>query len=152
MSVDLSLLIKYIGQVVLVVNTASQCGFTPQYQELQELYQSYHDRGFVVLAFPCNQFGGQEPGTNDEIKEFCQLNYGVSFPVMEKIEVNGTHTHPVFAYLKKECPGILGTEKIKWNFTKFLIDREGKPYKRYAPSVKPSEIKTDIELLLGGKA
>ncbi len=135
------------GKVVLVVNTASNCGFTPQYKELEELYQRYKERGLVILGFPCNQFGGQEPGTAQEIQSFCELNYGVTFPLFEKIEVNGSGTHPLFKYLKKELPGKIGGP-IKWNFTKFLLDSEGKPIKRFAPSKAPNAIEGDIQALL----
>ena len=130
-------------QVVLVVNTASKCGFTPQFQGLEELYKKYRDQGFVVLGFPCNQFAGQDPGSNEEILEFCQVNYGVTFPMFSKIDVNRKNAHPLFEYLKSELPGTLG-KKIKWNFTKFLISKEGKPLKRYSPTVKPAEIEEDI--------
>ncbi|MCL6442490.1 MAG: glutathione peroxidase [Alicyclobacillus sp.] len=138
----------YEGQVLLVVNTASKCGFTPQYKGLQELYERFSGRGFSVLAFPCNQFGNQEPGTNDEIQEFCHVNYGVTFPVFAKVEVNGERTHPLFSYLKRSVPGILGSESIKWNFTKFLVNREGEVVSRYAPQTTPEDIAPDIEKLL----
>lgn len=138
----------YKGKLLLVVNTASQCGFTPQYRGLEALYQKYKSKGFVVLAFPCNQFGAQEPGTNQEIAHFCEHHYNVTFPVFEKIEVNGPKTHPLFEFLKSNGPGILGTEAIKWNFTKFLIDRQGKVAKRYAPQTTPEAIEKDIEKLL----
>jgi len=136
------------GKVLLVVNTASKCGFTPQFAGLEELYEKYREQGLEVLGFPCNQFGKQDPGTNDEITEFCQLNYGVSFPMFGKIEVNGSGTDPLFQHLKKEAPGALGTERIKWNFTKFLIDGNGKVVKRYAPTVKPKDIEKDVKKLL----
>ena len=136
------------GKVLLVVNTASKCGFTPQFAGLEELYEKYREQGLAVLGFPCNQFGNQDPGSNDEITEFCQLNYGVSFPMFGKIEVNGSGTDPLFKHLKKEAPGALGTERIKWNFTKFLIDGEGNVVKRYAPTVKPKDIEKDIKKLL----
>ena len=139
----------YRGKVLLVVNTASKCGFTPQFGGLEELYQKYKDKGLVILGFPCNQFGKQDPGSDDEIQEFCQLNYGVSFPMLAKIDVNGSNADPLFQHLKKEAPGALGTEAIKWNFTKFLIDAEGNVVKRYAPKDKPSAIGRDIEKLLG---
>jgi glutathione peroxidase len=139
----------YRGKVLLVVNTASKCGFTPQFGGLEELYQKYKDKGLVILGFPCNQFGKQDPGSDDEIQEFCQLNYGVSFPMLAKIDVNGSNADPLFQHLKKEAPGALGTEAIKWNFTKFLIDTEGNVVKRYAPKDKPSAIGRDIEKLLG---
>lgn len=138
----------YKGKVVLVVNTASKCGFTPQYQGLEELYKKYKDDGFVVLGFPCNQFGGQEPGDADEIASFCELNYGVSFPIFDKVDVNGDNTHPVFKYLKAELGGFLNSG-IKWNFTKFLLDKQGKPIKRYAPLTKPESIEGEIKNLLG---
>ncbi len=136
------------AQAYLVVNTASKCGFTPQYAGLEQLWQTYQGRGLKVLGFPCDQFGGQEPGNEADIGEFCQLNYGVSFPLFAKIEVNGANAHPLFAALKKDAPGILGTEAIKWNFTKFLLDGSGNVIKRYAPSTKPEEIAADIEPLL----
>ena len=136
------------GKVLLVVNTASKCGFTPQFAGLEELYEKYREQGLEVLGFPCNQFGKQDPGTNEEITEFCQLNYGVSFPMFGKIEVNGSGTDPLFQHLKKEAPGALGTERIKWNFTKFLIDSNGKVVKRYAPTVKPKDIEKDVKKLL----
>ena len=141
-------LADYKGKVLLVVNTASKCGFTPQFAGLEELYEKYRDRGLVILGFPCNQFGRQDPGSNDEIQEFCQLNYGVSFPVFGKIEVNGNGADPIFKYLKKEAPGALGTERIKWNFTKFLIDAEGNVVRRYAPTDKPKAIEKDVKALL----
>ncbi|MAQ19347.1 MAG: glutathione peroxidase [Sandaracinus sp.] len=136
------------GKVALIVNTASKCGFTPQYEGLEKLHAKYADQGLVVLGFPCNQFGAQEPGSAEEISGFCQKNYGVSFPMHEKIEVNGDGTHPVYSFLKGEKPGFLGTEKIKWNFTKFLVDKQGKVVKRYAPTTKPEAIAGDIEKLL----
>ncbi len=138
----------YRGKVLLVVNTASKCGFTPQFGGLEELYQAYKDKGLVILGFPCNQFGKQDPGSDDEIQEFCQLNYGVSFPMFAKIDVNGDDADPLFQHLKKEAPGALGTQAIKWNFTKFLIDADGNVVKRYAPKDKPSAIGRDIEKLL----
>ncbi|WKW40712.1 glutathione peroxidase [Kosakonia cowanii] len=133
----------YVGKVVLVVNTASHCGFTPQYAGLETLYQKYAAQGLVVLGFPCNQFGKQEPGSADDIAQTCHINYGVSFPMFEKIEVNGAAAHPLFRYLKKALPGVLG-ERIKWNFTKFLIGRDGKPIKRFAPFTKPEKMETAI--------
>ncbi|MCH2555768.1 MAG: glutathione peroxidase [Alcanivorax sp.] len=136
------------GKVLLIVNTASKCGFTPQYQGLQKLYDNFADRGLEVLGFPCNQFGHQEPGDAGEIGAFCEKNYGVRFPVFEKIDVNGEHAHPLFRYLKAEAPGVLGTEGIKWNFTKFLVDRDGRVVKRYAPKDKPEKLADDIEALL----
>jgi glutathione peroxidase len=138
----------YQGKVLLVVNTASKCGFTPQFAGLEEMYEKYQGKGLEILGFPCNQFGKQDPGSNDEITEFCQLNYGVSFPMFGKIEVNGGGTDPLFKHLKKEAPGALGTQRIKWNFTKFLIDGEGKVVKRYAPTVKPKDIEKDVSKLL----
>ncbi len=138
----------YRGKVVLVVNVASKCGFTPQYKGLEAVFRKYRDRGLVILGFPCDQFGHQEPGDEKEIREFCSLNYDVSFPMFAKIEVNGPHTHPLYAYLKKQAPGLLGSEAIKWNFTKFLIDRDGRVVKRYAPTDTPEAIAKDIEKLL----
>ncbi|MFA6110808.1 MAG: glutathione peroxidase [Candidatus Latescibacterota bacterium] len=139
---------EYRGKVLLIVNTASKCGLTPQYEGLQQLYDQYRDRGLVVLGFPCNQFAGQEPGTEEEIAGFCQVNYGVTFPMFAKIEVNGDGAHPLYQWLKSERPGLLSSEAIKWNFTKFLVDAAGQPVKRYAPQTKPEEIKPDIEALL----
>ena len=136
------------GKVLLIVNVASQCGFTPQYAGLEALYRKYKDRGFEVLAFPCNQFGGQEPGSAEEIVTFCSTNYDVTFPVFAKVEVNGSNAEPLYDWLKSEQPGVLGTKRIKWNFTKFLIDREGRVVERYAPTVEPSAIEKDIERLL----
>jgi len=141
-------LTAYRNKVILIVNVASKCGFTDQYDGLETLYQTYAERGFVVLGFPCNQFGSQEPGTEDQIEEFCRLNYGVSFPMFAKIEVNGKNSHPLYQLLKKERPGIAGSGSIKWNFTKFLINREGEVVQRFAPSKKPLSIKKQIELLL----
>ncbi|MCW3848794.1 glutathione peroxidase [Sphingomonas sp. LB-2] len=138
----------YAGQVLLIVNTASACGFTPQLGDLEALYRDYHPRGFSVLAFPCNQFGAQEPGSAEEIATFCEKNYGVTFPVFAKIEVNGANAAPIFAHLKKEAPGLLGSEAIKWNFTKFLVDRAGRVVERYAPTTSPKDIAKDIEKLL----
>ena len=138
----------YKGKVLLVVNTASKCGFTPQFAGLEEVYEKYKDKGLEVLGFPCNQFGKQDPGNNDEIMEFCQLNYGVSFPMFGKIEVNGANADPLFKHLKKAAPGALGTEGIKWNFTKFLIDSSGTVIRRYAPKDAPKVIARDIEKLL----
>ena len=138
----------YRGKVLLIVNTASKCGFTPQYEGLEELYRDYKDRGFEILAFPCNQFGAQEPGDAAEIANFCSLTYDVTFPVFGKIDVNGPDAAPLYRWLKKEAPGLLGTEGIKWNFTKFLIDRDGKVVDRYAPQTKPGDIAADIEQLL----
>ena len=136
------------GKVLLVVNTASKCGFTPQYDGLEALWKQYGERGFEVLAFPCNQFGGQEPGTADQIEEFCKVNFGLSFPLMAKIEVNGPNETPLYSWLKSEAPGVMGTKSIKWNFTKFLIDRDGKVVRRYGPTDKPQSIARDIEKLL----
>ena len=136
------------GKVLLVVNTASKCGFTPQYDGLEALWKQYGERGFEVLAFPCNQFGGQEPGTADQIEEFCKVNFGLSFPLMAKIEVNGPNETPLYSWLKSEAPGVMGTKSIKWNFTKFLIDRDGKVVRRYGPTDKPQSIAKDIEKLL----
>ncbi|MBV6390680.1 MAG: Hydroperoxy fatty acid reductase gpx1 [Nitrosomonas europaea] len=142
------LLGDYKGKVLLIVNTASKCGFTPQYQGLEDLYRRYKDRGFVVLAFPCNQFGHQEPGSESEIQQFCTTRYDVSFPVFAKIEVNGANTHPLYRYLKNEKSGVLGTKAIKWNFTKFLVDRSGHVVRRYASADKPESLTGDIEQLL----
>ncbi len=136
------------GKVLLIVNVASECGFTPQYEGLEKLYETYQKQGFEILAFPCNQFGGQEPGMPKQIQNFCKVNFGVTFPLFTKIDVNGKHTHPLYAYLKKKAPGVLGTEAIKWNFTKFLIDRQGNVITRYASSTKPEKITKDIEKLL----
>jgi glutathione peroxidase len=136
------------GQVLLIVNTASHCGFTPQYEGLEALQRELYPRGFSVLGFPCNQFGAQEPGSAAEIGAFCTTHFGVTFPMFAKIDVNGADAHPLYAFLTKARRGILGTRAIKWNFTKFLIDREGKPVKRYAPSVKPDDIKSEILALL----
>ena len=136
------------GKVLLVVNTASKCGFTPQYAGLEKLWRKYRNRGFEVIAFPCNQFGGQEPGDAAEIASFCLLNYGVSFPVMGKVEVNGSGAAPLFRWLKDEARGLLGTQRIKWNFTKFLIDRDGQVVRRFAPADKPEKLETAIEGLL----
>lgn len=143
-------LADYRGKVLLIVNTASKCGFTPQFAGLEQLYQQYRDRGLMILGFPCNQFGRQDPGSNTEIQEFCQLNYGVSFPVFGKIEVNGSGADPLFRHLKKAAPGALGLQGIKWNFTKFLVDANGEVVKRYAPTMKPEDIAADIEAQLGG--
>ena len=138
----------YRGKVLLLVNVASRCGLTPQYKGLEALYQQSRDRGLEVLGFPCNQFGAQEPGTADQIQEFCQLNYGVKFPMFGKIDVNGSGAHPLFKFLTSEKPGILGIEAIKWNFTKFLVDKNGNPVKRYAPNTEPKDIAAEIEKLL----
>jgi glutathione peroxidase len=136
------------GEVMLIVNVASQCGFTPQYEGLEALQRKYGDRGFTVVGFPCNQFGAQEPGNAEEISTFCKLNYDVSFPLMGKIDVNGDDAAPIYKHLKDEAPGLLGSKAIKWNFTKFLVDRSGKVVKRYAPQTKPEELTRDIEVLL----
>ena len=141
-------LAAYRGKVLLVVNTASKCGFTPQYKGLQALFEQYRERGLEVLGFPCDQFGHQEPGSEADINSFCELNFGVSFPLFAKINVNGKDAHPLFAHLKSEAPGLLGSEGIKWNFTKFLVDREGKTVSRYAPATAPETIAKDIEALL----
>lgn len=137
-----------LGKVLLVANTASKCGFTPQYDGLEELYQDYRDRGFEVLAFPCNQFGGQEPGDAGEIAEFCKVNFGLTFPLMAKVDVNGDNASPLFDWMKREKPGVMGSKAIKWNFTKFLIDRSGQVAKRYGPTDAPKTIAKDIEKLL----
>lgn len=139
---------QYQGKVLLIVNTASNCGFTPQYKGLEAVYRQFKDKGVVVLGFPCNQFGAQEPGSADEIGAFCERNYGVTFPLFGKIEVNGTNAHPLYKHLKSEAPGLMGTEAIKWNFTKFLVGKDGKVYKRYAPQTAPEGVVMDIERLL----
>lgn len=144
-NVDLS---DYAGRVLLIVNTASKCGFTPQYEGLEELQAQFKDRGFEVLAFPCNQFGAQEPGSEEEIVEFCTTRFSATFPIFAKIDVNGADAHPLYSWLKSEAKGVLGTERIKWNFTKFLIDGEGKVFKRYGSQTKPAAIAKDIESLL----
>jgi len=136
------------GKVLLIVNTASACGFTPQFAGLEALWKAYADKGLVVVGFPSNEFGNQDPGSNDEIASFCELNYGVSFPMMEKVEVNGAKAHPLFKWLTQEAPGVLGTTGIKWNFTKFLVGKDGKVIRRYAPSDKPESMKQDIEAAL----
>lgn len=141
-----------VGKVVLVVNTASKCGFTPQYAGLEDLWRKHRDQGFEVIAFPCNQFGGQEPGDSDEIASFCDINFGLSFPLMGKVDVNGHDVDPLFDWLKAEAPGVLGSKSIKWNFTKFLIDRTGKVVRRYAPTDKPAALEKDIERLLRAPA
>jgi len=141
-------LAEFAGKVTLVVNTASKCGFTPQYAGLQSLYDEYKDKGLVVLGFPCNQFGAQEPGGEAEIGAFCERNYGVGFPMFAKIDVNGPGTHPIYKALKKAAPGLLGSESIKWNFTKFLIDRDGNVVERFAPTTKPEDLKPAIDKLL----
>jgi glutathione peroxidase len=139
----------YRGKVLLVVNVASECGFTPQYRGLEELHEQFKDRGFAVLGFPCNQFGAQEPGNEAQIKSFCETRFGVSFPLFAKIDVNGSAAHPLYEFLKSSEPGLLGTEGIKWNFTKFLVGKDGRPLKRYAPQTKPEAIAGDIEAALG---
>lgn len=139
---------QYRGKVLLIVNTASKCGFTPQYEGLQELYDTYRNKGFEVLAFPCNQFLNQEPLGDKEISEFCSVNFNTTFPVMKKIDVNGSNQSPLFRFLKKKLPGRFGLKRIGWNFTKFLVDKNGKPFRRYAPSTTPEQLKEDIEKLL----
>jgi glutathione peroxidase len=136
------------GKVMLIVNTASACGFTPQFAGLESLWEKYRDKGLVVMGFPSNEFGGQDPGTDGEIASFCEVNYGVTFPMMSKVKVNGSGAHPLWQWLTKEAPGILGSKSIKWNFTKFLVDRSGKVLKRYAPTDKPESIEKDIEAAL----
>lgn len=142
---------RYKGNVLLIVNTASKCGFTPQYEGLEQLYQKYAAQGLVILGFPCNQFGSQEPGDNEQINQFCQLNYGVSFPMFAKIAVNGTDTHPLYQWLKQQAPGLLGSQAIKWNFTKFLIGRDGNVVARYAPATKPTALEKQLTELLAVK-
>lgn len=142
-------LADYEGKVLLIVNTASKCGFTPQFAGLEKLYQKYKEQGLEVLGFPCNQFGGQDPGSNQEIGSFCQRNYGVSFPMFAKVDVKGPEAHAIFRYLTREAKGILGSENIKWNFTKFLVSRDGKVLNRYAPTTKPESLEEDIEKALG---
>jgi glutathione peroxidase len=139
---------RYKGKVVLVVNTASKCGYTPQYKGLEALYAKYKGQGLEILGFPCNQFGAQEPGTEKEIEQFCELNYGVTFPMFAKVDVNGDQAAPVYRYLKAEKPGLLGTETIKWNFTKFLVDRSGRPIARYASNATPESLAGDVEQAL----
>ncbi|SDM44796.1 glutathione peroxidase [Fictibacillus solisalsi] len=139
---------EYEGKVLVIVNTASKCGFTPQYKELQALYDEFKDQGVEILGFPCNQFAGQEPGNEEEIQEFCQLNYGVAFPMFAKVDVKGDHVHPLFTYLTNEAPGILGSKAIKWNFTKFLVNKQGAVVSRYSPQTSPKDMKKDIEALL----
>ena len=143
--VDLS---SYEGKTLLIVNVASKCGFTPQYKDLQNLYEKYQDQGLEVLGFPCNQFGAQEPGTNEEVKSFCDLNYNVSFKMFDKIDVNGLDASPLFKFLKHESPGIMGTEAIKWNFTKFLVNKDGQVMKRFAPKDGESEIESELQKIL----
>ncbi len=139
---------EYKGKPLLIVNVASQCGLTPQYDGLEKLYEKYKDQGFAVLGFPCNQFGGQEPGSETEIKTFCETSFGVKFPLFAKIDVNGPNAHPLYQYLVKERPGILNTEAIKWNFTKFLIDKDGNPVKRFAPTTLPADIEPELKKVL----
>ena len=139
---------QFKGKPLLIVNTASACGFTPQFAGLEDLHKSYGGKGLVVLGFPCNQFGAQDKGSNDEIAEFCQLNYGVSFPMMEKIDVNGSGAHPLYQWLSAEAPGLLGSKAIKWNFTKFLVGKDGAVIKRYAPTDRPASMARDIEAAL----
>jgi glutathione peroxidase len=139
---------EWEGKVILIVNTASKCGFTPQYKDLENLYEKYKEIGFLILGFPCNQFGSQEPGTSEEIAAFCELNFGVTFPMFSKIDVNGKNAHPLYKFLKEKLPGIAGTMAIKWNFTKFLVNKQGIPIKRYAPKIIPSEFEQDILDLL----
>ena len=141
-------LAQWRGRVLLIVNTASACGFTPQYGGLQALYHAYRDQGLVVLAFPCNQFGSQEPGSAEQIAQFCEHNYGVEFPLFDKIEVNGSHAHPLWRWLKDQASGVLGTEAIKWNFTKFLVGRDGQVIRRYGPQAAPDTLRDDIEIAL----
>jgi glutathione peroxidase len=143
---------SYLGKATLVVNVASKCGLTPQYEGLEALYTAYKDRGLMVLGFPCNQFGNQEPGSAEEIQSFCSLNYDVDFPMFSKIEVNGPGTHPLYRLLKAAAPGFLGSQKIKWNFTKFLIDRQGRVVKRFSPTTKPEKLSADIAKLLDTQA
>lgn len=142
-------LAKYKGQVTLIVNVASKCGFTPQYDGLEALYEKYKDKGFTVLGFPCNQFGAQEPGSDSEIQEFCRLNHGVKFPIMAKIDVNGGQADPLYKHLKETAPGLLGTEAIKWNFTKFLVGKDGRVLERFAPQTEPATLAKDVEKALG---
>jgi glutathione peroxidase len=139
---------EFTGKVMLIVNTASQCGFTPQFGGLEELHKKYADKGLAVLGFPCNQFGSQDPGNDSEISEFCQVNYGVSFPMMSKIDVNGPAAHPLYKWLSSEAPGLLGSKAIKWNFTKFLVGKDGQVIKRYAPTDKPADLVKDVEAAL----
>ena len=139
---------EYQGKTIVVVNTASKCGFTPQYEGSEKLYQKYKDQGLIILAFPCNQFANQEPGSSNDIKQFCEVNYGVSFPLFEKVDVNGRNAHPIFKYLKSKLSGGLFGSRIKWNFTKFLINKKGIPVKRFAPTTKPEKMETIIRRLL----
>tara|TARA_B100000949_G_C14273977_1_gene448717 strand:- start:948 stop:1442 length:495 start_codon:yes stop_codon:yes gene_type:complete len=139
---------RFRGKTILIVNTASKCGLTPQYEGLEQLYQKYQDRGLTILGFPCNQFGRQETGTSDEIQEYCQMNYGVTFPMFEKVEVNGRNAHPIFKFLTSELPGGLFGKRIKWNFTKFVIDKNGTPRKRFGPATRPEKMQGFIEKIL----
>ena len=139
---------QFKGQVMLIVNTASKCGFTPQFGGLEELHKTYADKGLVVVGFPCNQFGSQDPGSNGEIADFCQVSYGVSFPMMGKVDVNGPAAHPLYKWLSAEAPGLLGSKSIKWNFTKFLVGKDGQVIKRYAPTDKPADLAKDVEAAL----
>ncbi|MEE2731697.1 MAG: glutathione peroxidase [Pseudomonadota bacterium] len=139
---------EYKGKVLLVVNTASKCGFTPQFKGLEALYEKYKDKGFEILGFPCNQFGKQDPGSNEQISEFCELNYGVKFPMFQKVDVNGDGAHPLFKHLKEQAPGLLGTQAIKWNFTKFLVDQNGRVVQRFAPKDTPEKIESEVSKLL----
>ncbi|HYE38655.1 MAG TPA: glutathione peroxidase [Ramlibacter sp.] len=143
-------LAQFRGKPLLIVNTASACGFTPQFAGLEELHKKYGDRGLVVLGFPCNQFGSQDPGSNEEIASFCQVNYGVTFPMMAKIDVNGPEAHPLYRWLTAEAPGVLGSRAIKWNFTKFLVGKDGRVLKRFAPMDAPEKLSKDIEAALAG--
>lgn len=145
---DQGKLADFPARAYLVVNTASKCGFTPQYQGLEQLWQRYREQGLVVLGFPCNQFGGQEPGTEADISQFCEVNYGVTFPLFRKVEVNGAHAHPLFTALKGQAPGVVGTTGIKWNFTKFLFDASGQRVQRFAPSTRPDQLHEAVEALL----
>lgn len=138
---------EFEGKTIVIVNTASKCGLTPQYEGLENLYKKYKDKGLVILGFPCNQFGQQEKGTAEEISEFCEINYGVSFPMFDKVEVNGTNAHPIFKYLKSKLRGIFGSD-IKWNFTKFIIDKNGNPVKRFAPTTKPEKMESYLQKIL----
>ena len=141
-------LADYAGKVLLIVNTASKCGFTPQYAGLQGLHERFHDQGLVVMGFPCNQFGQQEPGDSQDIARFCETSFGVGFPMFQKVDVNGADAHPLFKHLKSAAPGLLGSEAIKWNFTKFLVGRDGAVFKRYAPQTSPEDLQQDIEQML----
>lgn len=141
-------LAEHRGEVMLIVNTASKCGFTPQYEGLERLHEAYHERGLSVLGFPCNQFGGQEPGSSDDIQEFCKVRFGVTFPLFEKIDVNGPDAHPLYEHLKSEAPGLLGSRNVKWNFTKFLVSRDGRVLERFAPTTRPEAIEEKIEAAL----